>query len=170
MRTSTPCGTNGARPDVPAPLVYMDTNAFVAGFELPQSEAEPVQNLLLALRGRPLSVVTSELTLAELLAPPSRAGALPLEAKRRLYLDLLVWSRLVDLRPITREVLIETADLRQTAPHRLPDAIHVVTAIHTQCDFFLSGDKRIRPPHGMILVEPDRSGVGRILDAWSNNS
>jgi predicted nucleic acid-binding protein len=149
------------------PLVYIDTNVFIAGFELPLEQAEPVQNLLVRLRERPRLAVTSELTLGELLAPVSRKEALPFTVKRNLSLNLLVRSRIVDLRPITRDILIETADLRQHAPHRLPDAIHVVTAVQSGCSYFLSGDKGIKPPSGMTLVYPDRSGVDLILDTWS---
>lgn len=152
------------------PLVYIDANAFIAGFELPADQAEPGQDLLRALRERSISAVTSELTLAEVLAPTTREAALPLESRRSLYINLLVWSQLVDLAPVTREVPLETVDLRQEAPHRLPDAIHVVTATRTGCNFFLSGDKRIRPSQNMILVQPDRSGVNLVLSAASSKA
>lgn len=153
------------------PLVYMDANAFIAGFELPLEQAKPIQDLIEALRGKPRMAVTSELTLAELLAPVSREKAMPLPIKRRLYLSLLVWSHLIDLQPVTRDVLIETADLRHVTPkQRLPDAIHLVTAIQSGCRYFLTGDKRIKPPNGMTLVVPDRGGVDLILNAWSRQA
>jgi predicted nucleic acid-binding protein len=146
----------------------MDTNVFIAGFELPLEQAKPVQDVLAALRDKPRLAVTSELTLGELLAPVSRYGAMPFPVKRRLYLNLLVWSRLVEMRPVTRDILIETADLRQATPkQRLPDAIHVVTAIQSGCGYFLTGDKRIKTPRGMTLVSPDRAGADLILDLWS---
>lgn len=159
--------TSGAISAVSAPLVYIDTNVFIAGFESPAENAKPVQDLLIALRERPGSAVTSELTLAELLAPIASPKALPANKRRRLYFNLLIWSRLIELTPVTRDILIETADLRQVAPHRLPDAIHVVTAIRTKCEYFLSGDRRVRLPVGMIPLSPERSGIDQILSAWS---
>lgn len=153
-----------------APPVYIDTNVFIIGFESPLELAAPVQKLLLAIREKPLSAVTSELTLAELLAPVIRPQALVPSQRRRLYLDLLTGSRLVELRPVTRDILIQTAELREATPCKLPDAIHVTTAVQAKCGFFLSKDRRMRLPPGMIQVGPDHSGVDRILAASSQLS
>lgn len=154
---------------MPAPLVYIDTNALIAGFESPLENARPVQDLLLRLRESPGAAVTSELTLAELLAPATRSSPLSAPVKKQLYLNLIVWSRLFDLRAVTREILIETADLRRVSSVKikLPDAIHIVTAIHAGCKYFLSYDNGVRTPQGMERVPPDRSGVDLILGAWS---
>jgi len=107
--------------------------------------------------------ITSELTLAEVLAPPDRKDALPLHVKRRLYLDLLVWSRFIDLKPVSRDVLYETADLRNVAKMKLPDAIHLVTAIQNKCRYFVSKDRRLKIPRGMKLVPPDKNGIAQVL-------
>lgn len=152
---------------MPVPLVYIDTNVFIAGFESPIHNAKPVQDLLVALRECPRSVVTSELTLAELLAPIDSPKALPANKRRRLYFNLLIWRRLIELRPVARDILIETADLRKVAPHKLPDAIHVVTAIHAKCAFFLSNDRRMRLPAGMTHLSPEPSGIEQFLSVWS---
>jgi predicted nucleic acid-binding protein len=152
---------------VPAPLVYFDTNVFVAGFETTQDDARPVQDLLLRLRETPGLAITSELTLAELLAPISRPGALPPASRQRLYLNLLIWSKLFDLRAVTRDILLATADLRRAAPHKLPDAIHLVTASRAQCRFFLTYDNGVRPPQSIERIPPTRAGADRILAAWS---
>jgi predicted nucleic acid-binding protein len=152
---------------VSAPPVYIDTNVFIIGFESAVEIAKPVQDLLIALRQQPRSAVTSEITLAELLAPVLNPKALDPNQRRRLYVDLLIWSNLIELKPVTRDILMDTADLRQGAPYKLPDAIHVMTAVHAKCGFFLSNDKRMRLPAGMIAMSPDSSSVGRILAAWS---
>jgi predicted nucleic acid-binding protein len=74
---------------------------------------------------------------------------------------------LFDLRPITREILLQTADLRSVSKVKLPDAIHIVTAIHAGCAYFLSNDNGVRTPSGMSRIRADRSGVDNILSAWS---
>lgn len=104
--------------------------------------------------------VTSELTFAEVLAPPQRKGALPLSTKKRVYLDLLLWSRAFDLVPVSLDILIETAKLRKVARLKLPDAIHLVSAIRRDYKFFVCDDndfkklpanmKRVRPTLGEI--------------------
>lgn len=157
----------GPLAQVRVPLAYIDTNVFIMGFESPFETAKPVQDLLVALREQPLSAVTSELTLAELLAPNLSPKALAPDERRRLYLDLLIWSNLIELKPVTRDILIETADLRQATPCKLPDAIHVATAVHAKCGLFLSRDKRMRLPAGMMQISPDRSGIDHLMAAWS---
>jgi predicted nucleic acid-binding protein len=109
--------------------------------------------------------VTSEIVLAELLAPVSRVGAKPPNVRRRIYFGLLIHGRFFDLRPVTRGILIETADLRQVVNLKLPDAIHMVTAIQARCPFFLSNDRDTRrTPEGMMRVKPDRTGIEGIMN------
>lgn len=145
-------------------LIYLDTNVFIYEIEGNPSVAEPVHDLVSALRRRPGIATTSELTLAEVLAPPSRAGAMPLHVKRRLYIDLIVWSRFVDLRPISRDILYETAEVRKMARLKLPDAIHLVTAIYSGCQYFVCNDHRLKTlPQGMKRIVPDRNGIAEIL-------
>ena len=43
---------------------------------------------------------------------------------------------IVDLKPITREILLQTADLRSIINYKLPDAIHIVTATEAGCAYF----------------------------------
>ena len=134
------------------------------GFEGSPAVAEPVQTLLMELRARPGCGVTSELVLAELLAPVERQGALPVDVRRTLYLDLLVNGRIFSLRPVTRDILIDTARLRQGIRLKLPDAIHVVTAVQAGCRFFLSNDRDARQtPSGLTPVKPNAAGVRTIL-------
>ena len=147
-----------------APLIYFDANAFMYGFEGAPTVAEPVQALLAELQRRPGCGVTSELVLAELLAPVEREGALPVEIRRTLYLNLLVAGRMFSLRPVTRDILIETASLRRSIRLKLPDAVHMVTAVQAGCRFFLSNDRDVRQtPPSLRAVKPDAAGVTTIL-------
>ncbi|MGA2638613.1 type II toxin-antitoxin system VapC family toxin [Methylocella sp.] len=151
--------------DVPArPRVYLDTNVFIRDFEGAEAEAKPLRELFDALRLDAKRAVTSELTLAEVLAP-SKNGP-ELHIKRRFYLALIASTGFIDLLPINRSILIETADLRKVAKHRLPDAIHVVTAIRAGCGFFMSSDRDMKKlPKGMRLIPPDSTGIATLLGA-----
>lgn len=152
-------------------LVHVDTNVFVVGFESAGEHSEAVRDFLSALRRWPGRAITSELTLAELLAPVSRAHCISQSTRRRLYFDLLLWSGLIDLRPVSREVLIETGDLRRVARHKSPDAIHVVTAIRAKCSYFLSDDEGMkRLPQGIKRVRADPAGVAEVVQALSQAS
>lgn len=107
---------------------------------------------------------TSEIALAEVLAPSNRDGAWPLHAKRRVYLDFLVWSGAVNLLPVTRDILIRTADVRRTTKVKLLDAIHLISAIRHECTFLVSSDADFKDlPPGIKHVKPDKDGIDTLL-------
>jgi predicted nucleic acid-binding protein len=142
--------------DTPNGRVYVDSNVLIYSVEGVPPAAGPAKRLIKTLLDRPSVLFTSEITLAEVLAPAKRRGAWPMHMKRRVYLDLLIWSGAVSLVPITREILIRTADLRKTLPLKLPDAIHILSAIQSECAFFATGDADFKKaPPGMRLVRPD---------------
>lgn len=146
-----------------SPLVYLDTNVFIRAFESNPEEAQDLKLAFDFLRMNRNLAVTSELTLAELLAP-SRQLARP--NKKDFYLNLLLGYRFVDLCPVTTRILIATAELRKSFPAKLPDAIHVVTAIETRCAFFLSSDHGTRRlPDGLIHLLPEEAGIRTLMEA-----
>lgn len=146
--------------------IYLDTNVFIYFIEGDAGVAAPLRQLFSAFQRQPNCAVTSELTLAEALAPSRGGVAAPTHDKRRSYLELIVWSEIIQLVPVSRDILIETADLRQLIRHKLADAIHVVSAVRSGCDYFVSGDfdaKRL--PGEIKWVVPDNQGVRTILKA-----
>jgi predicted nucleic acid-binding protein len=146
------------------PRVYLDTNVFIRAFEGSDEEARPIKKLFEALRRDVNRAVTSELTLAEVLAPALSGPSLV--NKRHFYFNLIVLPGFIDLLPVTRSILVETADLRKFAAEKsLPDAIHLVTALRAGCAFFMSDDRRIKTPVEMKRVLPDAAGVATILGA-----
>lgn len=144
--------------------IYIDTNIFIYAVEGVADTAGPSKKLLEALREHRRIAVTSEITLAEVLAPPKRKDALQLRIKKRVYLDLLLWSRVFNLVPVTRGILIETAHLRTVATLKLPDAIHLVTAIRSNCGFFVCKDNDFKKlPAGMKRVRPNMQEIDDLL-------
>jgi hypothetical protein len=149
--------------------VYIDANPIAYAFEGPEELASALMSLFAFFRSKPGTAITSELTLAEVL-PKKRTPD-------REFFDLLIWSRIFDLRPVTREILIETAQYRRSAGTRLPDgalampklpdAIHVVTAIQSDCSFFLSSDGRLKLPEKMRLVKATATGVEALIKELS---
>jgi predicted nucleic acid-binding protein len=154
-----------------ASLIYIDANPFIYAVEGGDPLAGQVNRLFARLRNWPGIAVTSELTLAEVLP---RA---PLPRHRRSYFNLLLWSGIFDLKPISRQILVETADYRRTVATKradgsrvmpkLPDSIHVVTAIRSGCKNLLSADSRIRIPIGMRLIEANEAGIAELMKELS---
>lgn len=141
--------------------LYLDANVFIYAIEGSAEVSDPLHELFSLLRARAGAGVTSELTLAEVL--PKADGL-----QRRNYLDLIVWSRIFDLQPVSRDILIETAEYRKIARMpKLPDAIHVVTAIRAGCRTILSADSRLKLPEGYTALLPHRETLSRLIREFS---
>lgn len=151
--------------EAPTGIIYLDTNFFIKAVEGTKETAAPAKKLIEVLRQRSAGLaVASEITFAEVLAPSKRVDALSPDIKRRVYLDLLLWSKFIGLIPVSRSILIETADLRVVAPLKLPDAIHLTSAIQSGCRFFVSTDKDFsRLPVGMERVNFDEKSLSRLI-------
>ena len=136
--------------------LYFDANVFIYAVEGSDDIAGHLRTLFELLSSNLNLAVTSELTLAEVLpkADPIR---------RRTYLELILYSGLFNLYPVTRDILMETADYRRIAGvskpdasmPKLPDAIHVVTAVRAGCGRILSFDRALKLPEGMRRLTRD---------------
>jgi predicted nucleic acid-binding protein len=136
--------------------VYLDSCILIAAFGT--DTAAPVSEPLLEMIGSvgPSDTppfVTSELTLAESLVRAVRDN----DQDRLNSLDNLVTSNAwLDVMPVSRETLWGAASLRAWYAHlKLPDAIHIATAIASDCPHFLTDDQGIR---GIYEVQSMRTG------------
>lgn len=69
-----------------------------------------------------------------------------------LYRDSIRNSNLLTVCPVTRDILIEAARLRSLSSLRLPDAIHLATAINAGCSAFLTNDRGIAAAAGIKVI------------------
>jgi predicted nucleic acid-binding protein len=114
-------------------IAYLDANCFIYSIE----RIDPYQAILDAL-WRTVSVgqvkiVTSELTLLEVLVKPLKIGD-------AITATILQRTPDVQMMPITQPVLEEAANLRATLNLRTPDAIHAATALLNGCELFVTND------------------------------
>lgn len=130
-------------------LVYVDANVIIYAVE----HVEPYFSLLTPLwtMSGPASfqIVTSELTLLEVLVRPFKTGNTQLEAGFR---RLLQQTGDVRLAPITQAVLEEGARLRATTGLKTPDAIHAATAIVEGCALLVTNDAAFRRVPGLNVT------------------
>lgn len=82
-------------------------------------------------------VVTSTMTLAEVLVHPLRRSNAELAA---VYRDILQHSMHLRTVPVTADIAETAARLRADHAIRTPDAIQMATAIVMKADFFLTND------------------------------
>ena len=117
--------------------IYLDTNAVIYYAEAHPILGPPVEAILLAAANGLLSIDASELCLAEALVLPLRLGQTQLvEAYENLLTsrpNFVVW-------PVSRAVLVGSAQLRASQRIKTPDAIHIATALAANCTHLVSED------------------------------
>lgn len=136
-----------------APAVYLDANVLIEAIEGPSSD---IMRRIERLRTAGQRVLTSELTFAEVLMKPMQARMTEVV---QLYEGVMAADGLVEAVPIGRDVLRKSAEVRAWLGGKLPDTIHVATAILAGCDVIVSSDKRLRMPHGLRRIAADAIGL-----------
>lgn len=95
-------------------------------------------------------LVTSVLTLLEVLVVPYRAGNRILAER---YEALLARSRGLRIVDLSRDQLRAAAQLRAATGVKTPDALQLVAALGAGCRAFLTNDRRLPPVPGLRVVE-----------------
>ena len=95
-------------------------------------------------------LITSALTLLEVLVVPYRAGHRLLAEH---YEALLTRSRGIRLIELSRDQLRAAAQLRAATSIKTPDALQIVAAISAGCTTFLTNDRRLPPVPGLRILE-----------------
>ncbi len=142
----------------------VDTNVFIAMFERSDERAGRLLHMFTSgYRADDDPFLTSEITLAELLVLPLRQKDERLTSvyQRWVKSDSLVVSKAVD-----RDILFAAAGLRaDDGSLRLPDAIHLATAMRFGCRMFLTFDARLdRCVH---IVKPEAEMLEQLVVEFS---
>jgi predicted nucleic acid-binding protein len=121
--------------------VYLDSNVFIAAMENPGAHSDHAWWIIDAVEQSRIVGVTSEITLAEILVKPIELGDRDLAAA---YEQMIMPSANFEVLQVQREILIGAAHMRaRRSSTRLPDAIHVSTALASRCSHFVSDDQRL---------------------------
>jgi len=95
-------------------------------------------------------IVTSALTLLEVLVVPYRAGNAGLAVR---YEELLSNSRGIAVMDLTRDQLRIAAQLRAATGVKTPDALQLAAALGAGCTTFVTNDGRIPAIRGMRVLQ-----------------
>jgi predicted nucleic acid-binding protein len=145
--------------------IYLDSVVFIDALEGESEVSDAAQILLRWLRDRSRHAFTSELALAECLAPRRRTGEGAIGAGNNEALSALLASTdLVELVPITRPILLATCEVRRGRSMKLPDAIHFATAAAAGCDLFVTRDLDFRSDLRLTVLSPLHPDLPRRLD------
>jgi predicted nucleic acid-binding protein len=138
--------------NIGAKRIYLDANIFIYALEGFPEFKNVLTELFSAIDDHKIQAVTSDLTLAEVLVKPLKDGNLTLI---ETYKKAIESGAGLSVAPVNRAVLIEAATLRSQTKLKLPDGIHVATALQTGCSIFLTNDERISIKGLEILVLGD---------------
>ncbi|MGB3294136.1 MAG: PIN domain-containing protein [Phormidesmis sp.] len=129
--------------------IYLDANIWIYALENFAKYSRSLQALLEATDAGILTIVTSELSLSEILVKPYRETDV---AKQKSYTEFLVDTTNVTALPIERDILISAAKIRANTKLKLPDAIHAASAMASECTTFLTNDKAFQTVPGLHVV------------------
>lgn len=160
--------------------LYLDANIFILAFENNDEVSRKLLDLIsLNENTKVRFLTTSELTLAELMVEPLRKN---IERLIEIYDNLTIGNAFIHVGTVSRDVLWNAALLRaENSSLRLPDAIHLSTALHFGCAYFLSADKRLKGTYSLAadrhipktsaakisIVQPDISKLDALIHEFS---
>ncbi len=123
--------------------LYFDASALIHMVEgAPGASAERFASTAAATGRMGTTIVTSELSLAEVLVKPLREQDFDLIIAYNNLLSVRP-SDQIETIPISRNILGLAARIRNKKPSiKLPDAIHIATAEFSGCSEIITGDKR----------------------------
>ena len=126
--------------------VYLDANIFIYALEGVEPWAVILRELFTSLEAGEWQAVTSSLSVAECLVRPF---ALSREDLVQLYRAALSPRTHLTIAPLHEEILVSAARLRAQLKFKLPDALHVATALDQGCTAMLTNDAGFRKTPGV---------------------
>lgn len=133
-------------------IVGLDTAPLIYFIEQNKTYLEIVRAFFQGMDRGEFRVVTSTLTLTEVLVHPLRSGNVKLAQQ---YRDIILEQENLLTVPVSAEIAEGAAQLRATQNLRTPDAIQVASAIQQGATFFLTNDTRLAsvPPLDVLVLE-----------------
>jgi predicted nucleic acid-binding protein len=130
--------------------VGVDTAIFIYWIEEDPRFMPLVEPLFEEVAAGTREIVTSALTLLELLVVPYRAGNADLAQR---YEELLTNSRGIAVIDLSRDQLRIAAQLRAATGVKTPDSLQLAAATSAGCTAFLTNDRRIHAIRGLRVLQ-----------------
>ncbi len=133
-------------------VVGLDTAPLIYFIEDKPGYVDMVDPFFEAVENGEIAVVTSIVTLLEVLVAPIKAGDIVLARRYREILLDMEGLRTVDL---SLDIIEEAAKLRAFHKLHTPDAIQMATAMKESAAFFLTNDIRLPSLPGLQMLKLD---------------
>lgn len=128
----------GSVDDLKGKLVGLDTAPLIYFMEKHIDYVDRLRRFFMAVESGEISVVTSVVTLTEVLVHPILAGD---EALANAYQDILLHGKNISTLDVTDTIAQTAAELRAEYRLKTPDAIQLSTAMSYQAEVFLTNDR-----------------------------
>ncbi len=123
--------------------VYFDTNIFIYALEYNKEYRPHISSLFTQIQKSDGFIITSELALAECFVRPFQNKD---KLSIKHYEDNIKSSNIMSVVTISKNILKIAAENKATYNNKLPDAIHLATALEEECDIFITNDTNIKVP------------------------
>lgn len=130
--------------------VGIDTAIFIYFIEENPRYVETIAPLFEAADAGVIEIVTSALTLLEVLVVPYRAGNIALAERYEAVLSRGRGVRMVDF---SRDHLRRAAQLRASTGVATPDALQLAAAHTARCSVFVTNDRRLPSGPGLKVLQ-----------------
>ena len=130
--------------------VGVDTAIFIYFIEEDERFLAAIMPLFEAAHAGKFELVTSALTLLEVLVVPYRSGNIELAERYEAALTRSSGVRMVDL---TRNHLRMAAQLRAATGVGTPDALQLAASLASGCSAFLTNDRRLPAVPGLPIIQ-----------------
>ncbi len=134
-------------------VVGLDTAPLIYFIEQNDTYLELVRTFFKAMNQGQFQVVTSILTLTEVLVHPIGLGNLQLAQQ---YRDIIIDEENLATLPVSVKIAEVAAKLRAKQNLRTPDAIQIATAMEGGAKFFLTNDLRLAGVPDLQVLVLDR--------------
>ena len=133
-------------------IVGLDTAPLIYFIEQNEKYLKLMRDFFRAMSQGDFQVVTSTLTLTEVLVHPLRSGNVELAGQ---YRDIILAQENLMTVPVSIEIAEVAAQLRATKNLRTPDAIQLATATQQGATMFLTNDAHLANVSGLEVLVLD---------------
>lgn len=141
--------------DVGQGPVGVDAAIFIYFIEEDARYISLIEPMFEAADAGKIEIVTSALTLLEVLVVPYRAGHIALAER---YEAVLTRGRGVRMADLSRDHLRRAAQLRASTGVAAPDALQLAAASAAGCSTFVTNDRRLPSPPGLRVLQLNSYG------------
>jgi len=131
-------------------LVGVDTSIFIYFIEKKNpAYIQTLREFFEKNKDGKIRLVTSTITLLEVLVQPFKQSRYDLVEKYKKILEESEYIELVDFNTLISEI---AAKIRAKSGIRTPDAIQIGTSIYSNADYFLTNDKRLKSVEDIPII------------------